>query len=69
MSRFAACIAFVLRTFHPQVTLAAWQEFESQQEAVLGFVNKARSTMERDLNFSSPESLAVELDQARVSRV
>lgn len=53
----------------PQVTLAAWQEFESQQEAVLEFVNKARSTMERDLNFSSPESLAVELDQARVSRV
>lgn len=33
------------------------------------FVNKARSTMERDLNFSSPESLAVELDQAKVSRV
>lgn len=25
--------------------------------------------MEKDLNFSSPESLAVELDQARVSRV
>lgn len=25
--------------------------------------------MDRDLNFSSPESLAVELDQARVSRV
>lgn len=50
-----------------QVTLAAWQEFESQQEAALKFVNKARSTMDRDLNFSSPESLAVELDQARVS--
>lgn len=55
--------------FDPQVTLAAWQEFESQQEAVREFVNKARSTMERDLNFSSPESLAVELDQARVRRV
>lgn len=53
----------------PQVTLAAWQEFDSQQEAVHEFVNKARSTMERDLNFSSPESLAVELDQARVSKV
>ena len=52
-----------------QVTLAAWQEFDSQQEAVHEFVNKARSTMERDLNFSSPESLAVELDQARVSKV
>lgn len=52
---------------HSQVTLAAWQEFDSQQEAVHEFVNKARSTMERDLNFSSPESLAVELDQARVS--
>lgn len=52
---------------HPQVTLAAWQEFDSQQEAVHEFVNKARSSMERDLNFSSPESLAVELDQARVS--
>lgn len=25
--------------------------------------------MDRDLNFSSPESLAVELDQARVSRI
>lgn len=50
-----------------QVTLAAWQEFDSQQEAVQEFVNKARSTMERDLNFSSPESLAVEVDQARVS--
>ncbi|KAF1374585.1 hypothetical protein PFLUV_G00230620 [Perca fluviatilis] len=49
-----------------EVTLAAWQEFDSQQEAVHGFVNKARSSMERDLNFSSPESLAVELDQARV---
>lgn len=54
---------------HPQVTLAAWQEFDSQQEAVHEFVNKARSSMERDLNFSSPESLAVELDQARVSQV
>ncbi len=54
---------------HPKVTLAAWQEFDSQQEAVHEFVNKARSTMERDLNFSSPESLAVELDQARVSKV
>lgn len=53
----------------PQVTLAAWQEFDSQQEAVHEFVNKARSSMERDLNFSSPESLAVELDQARVSEV
>lgn len=52
---------------HLQVTLAAWQEFDSQQEAVHEFVHKARSTMERDLNFSSPESLAVELDQARVS--
>lgn len=50
----------------PQVTLAAWQEFDSQQEAVREFVNKARSTTERDLNFSSPESLAVELDQAGV---
>uniref|UniRef100_A0A3Q0QYZ0 Calponin-homology (CH) domain-containing protein n=1 Tax=Amphilophus citrinellus TaxID=61819 RepID=A0A3Q0QYZ0_AMPCI len=46
-----------------EVTLAAWQEFDSQQEAVHEFVNKACSTMERDLNFSSPESLAVELDQ------
>ncbi|XP_041828569.1 nesprin-1-like [Melanotaenia boesemani] len=49
-----------------EVTLAAWQEFDSQQEAVREFVNKARTTLERDLNFSSPESLAVELDQARV---
>lgn len=56
-------------TLSPQVTLAAWQEFDSQQEAVHKFVKKAHSTMERDLNFSSPESLAVELDQARVSKV
>lgn len=65
---FILCQWFVGH-FHPQVTLAAWQEFDSQQEAVHEFVNKARSTMERDLNFSSPESLAVELDQARVSKV
>lgn len=58
----------ILGYCHHQVTLAAWQEFDSQQEAVHEFVNKARSTMERDLNFSSPESLAVELDQARVSQ-
>lgn len=50
------------------MTLAAWQEFDSQQVAVHEFVTKARSTMERDLNFSSPESLAVELDQTRVSQ-
>lgn len=50
-----------------QVTLAAWQEFDSQQEAVQEFVNKASTTIDRDLNFSSPESLAVELDQANVS--
>nr|XP_057913481.1 nesprin-1 isoform X6 [Doryrhamphus excisus] len=49
-----------------EVTLAAWQEFDSQQEAVRQFVSRARSTTERDLNFSSPESLMVELDQARV---
>ncbi len=59
----------ILMHCHPQVTLAAWQEFDSQQEAVHEFVNKARSTMERDLNFSSPESLAVELDQARVRKI
>lgn len=56
----------ILMCDYPQVTLAAWQEFDSQQEAVREFVNKARSTTERDLNFSSPESLAVELDQAGV---
>uniref|UniRef100_A0A3P8TBD4 Calponin-homology (CH) domain-containing protein n=1 Tax=Amphiprion percula TaxID=161767 RepID=A0A3P8TBD4_AMPPE len=50
-----------------EVTLAAWQEFDRQQEAVHEFVNKACSSMDRDLNFSSPESLAVELDQARVT--
>lgn len=62
-------ISMIFWHCHPQVTLAAWQEFDSQQEAVHEFVNKARSSMERDLNFSSPESLAVELDQARVSAV
>ena len=51
----------------PQVTLAAWQEFDSQQEAVREFVNKARAASDRDLNFSSPESLGAELSQARVS--
>uniref|UniRef100_A0AAV2JAL2 Calponin-homology (CH) domain-containing protein n=1 Tax=Knipowitschia caucasica TaxID=637954 RepID=A0AAV2JAL2_KNICA len=49
-----------------EVTLAAWQEFESQEQAALEFVAKARSSMERDLSFSSPECLAVELDQAKV---
>ncbi|CAG13184.1 unnamed protein product, partial [Tetraodon nigroviridis] len=49
-----------------EVTLAAWQEFDSQQDAVHKFVNKAQSTLERDLSFSSPESLAVELNQTRV---
>ena len=53
----------------PQVTLAAWQEFDSQQEAVREFVNKARAASDRDLNFSSPESLGAELSQARVSGV
>ena len=52
----------------PQVTLAAWQEFDSQQEAVREFVSKAHAASDRDLNFSSPESLAAELSQARVSR-
>lgn len=56
----------MLMHFYPQVTLAAWQEFDSQQEAVHEFVNKTQSTIERDLSFSSPESLAVELDQTRV---
>lgn len=54
--------------FFLQVTLAAWQEFDSQQEAVHEFVNKAQSTIDRDLSFSSPESLAVELDQTRVCK-
>lgn len=33
------------------------------------FVNKAQSTIERELSFSSPESLAVELDQTRVCKM
>ena len=53
----------------PQVTLAAWQEFDSQQEVVREFVNKARAAADRDLTFSSPESLGAELSQARVSGV
>lgn len=53
--------------FVPQVTLSSWQEFDSQQRAVQEFVTRARSVMDRDLNFSSPESLATDLDQARVS--
>ena len=51
----------------PQVTLSLWQEFDSQQRTVQEFVTRALSVMDRDLNFSSPESLATELDQARVS--
>lgn len=58
----------MLTCFDPQVTLSAWQEFDSQQEAVHEFVNKTQSTIERDLSFSSPESLAVELDQTRVCK-
>lgn len=54
--------------FFLQVTLAAWQEFDSQQEAVHEFVNKTKSTIDRDLSFSSPESLAIELDQTRVCK-
>lgn len=50
-----------------KVTLAAWQQHSDQQEAVQTFVLRARSSMDRELNFSSPESLEVELDQARVS--
>ncbi|KAG7263985.1 hypothetical protein CRUP_026786 [Coryphaenoides rupestris] len=41
-------------------------EFDSQQEAVREFVSRARAATDRDLNFSSPESLAAELSQARV---
>lgn len=59
----------ILTPFCPQVTLAAWEEFDSQQEAVHEFVNKTQSTLERDLSFSSPESLAVELDQTRVCKM
>lgn len=58
----------MMMCFYSQVTLAAWQEFDSQQEAVNEFVNKTQSTIDRDLSFSSPESLAVELDQTRVCK-
>ncbi|KAG1946578.1 nesprin-1 [Pimephales promelas] len=48
-----------------QVTLAAWQEFDSQQAAVREFVGKVRSVTEREMNFSSPESLSTELEQTK----
>lgn len=49
-----------------QVTLAAWQEFEGQQAAVREFVSKVQSVTEREMNFSSPDSLSAELEQAKV---
>lgn len=49
-----------------QVTLAAWQEFDSQQAAVKEFVGKVRSVTEREMNFSSPDSLSAELEQNKV---
>lgn len=49
-----------------QVTLAAWQEFDSQQAAVREFVGKVRSVTEREMNFSSPDSLSTELEQTKV---
>ncbi|XP_077587652.1 nesprin-1 [Stigmatopora nigra] len=48
-----------------QVTLEAWQEFESQQDTVRQFVCKVQSGTEPEPAFSSPESLAVELERAR----
>ncbi|XP_034001986.1 nesprin-1-like, partial [Trematomus bernacchii] len=49
-----------------EVSLAAWQEFTSQQGAVQDFLLRARSSLDRDQTFSSPESLSAELDQAQV---
>ncbi|KAJ8275253.1 hypothetical protein COCON_G00098780 [Conger conger] len=48
-----------------QVTLAAWQVFESEREVVQEFVSKASGALERELTFSSLESLSAELQQAR----
>ncbi|RXN33841.1 nesprin-1 isoform X3 [Labeo rohita] len=48
-----------------EVTLAAWQEFDSQQAAVKEFVGKVRSVTEKEMNFSSPDSLSTELEQAK----
>uniref|UniRef100_A0A3B3D5A7 Nesprin-1 spectrin repeats region domain-containing protein n=1 Tax=Oryzias melastigma TaxID=30732 RepID=A0A3B3D5A7_ORYME len=43
------------------------QSADSQEQSLEAFVLRARSSVDRDLNFSSPESLEVELDQARVT--
>lgn len=48
------------------MTLAAWQEFDGQQAAVREFVGKVRSVTEKEMNFSSPDSLSTELEQAKV---
>ncbi|XP_056332375.1 LOW QUALITY PROTEIN: nesprin-1 [Danio aesculapii] len=46
-------------------TLSAWQEFDAQQASVREFVGKVRSVTEREMNFSSPESLNSELEQTK----
>uniref|UniRef100_A0A3B1IR95 Calponin-homology (CH) domain-containing protein n=1 Tax=Astyanax mexicanus TaxID=7994 RepID=A0A3B1IR95_ASTMX len=42
-------------------------EFDSQQAAVGEFLNRARSLIDREMTFSSPESLSAELEQAKVT--
>ncbi|TRY83459.1 hypothetical protein DNTS_016204 [Danionella cerebrum] len=48
-----------------EVTLAAWLEFDAQQNAVREFVGKVRTLTEREMNFSSADSLSSELEQSK----
>lgn len=60
-------LKYFINSLSLQATLASWQEFDNQQAAVGEFVSKARSITERDMTFSSPESLTTELKQAQVN--
>ncbi|RXM34941.1 Nesprin-1 [Acipenser ruthenus] len=48
-----------------QMTLSEWQQFDTEKEAVVEFLNRAGSNVERDLTFSSLESLSAELEQTK----
>ncbi|RXM34120.1 Nesprin-1 [Acipenser ruthenus] len=48
-----------------QTTLSEWQQFDTEKEAVVEFLKRAGSNLERDLTFSSLESLSAELEQTK----
>ncbi|MGH0114382.1 UNVERIFIED_CONTAM: hypothetical protein FKN15_005783 [Acipenser sinensis] len=49
-----------------QMTLSEWQQFDTEKDAVVEFLKRAGSNLERDLTFSSLESLSAELEQTKV---